>query len=339
MICRDGRAISLAAVAAISLLVNCTQVFGSRYQEVEESLRGGDVEQARSALTEAMTEDYMDSDGFYYTARLEPKGDLAIDYLTRSLNLCEDAECGRNLTELADGLYASGRYREVIELFDQYESKVDKDPSTFGLFWRTALSYLRLEDYKKAEDIFDKISDKFDFSGLSLWGELGEGIVKVKRNDFDDARRRFDAVTRSGGDCSALALYCGALLAADNNKRERALEGYNLLDIRFPNFIGSKELADQILSTGESAAGGRLESLADVTYAVEMGMFREKQEADKLVARLKAGKWTVSLDRRLVADRNYWIVKVGIFRSQQSAFNAKEKLESLIPGNYRVVIR
>ncbi len=325
-----------AAVAAFFFLSDC--LFASRYTEVDNFLRSGNLELAREELDSIVSSDFIDAEGFYYYSRLETRGEVALEHLRKSLNLCDDTDCSSTLAELADALYSNGKYDRVIKLFDKYAKKVSKSQAGFKFYWFAAMSKMHNGDFKDAEKIFKKIEKDFEDVYLSHWGVLGRGLAKDGSGKMKDASAIFRSLTASGGEVSALALYNESVLAAESGRREDALHGYNLLDIRFDDFIGSAELASLILNK-EHPASGDAEKLADVTYTVEMGVFREKEEAEKLYGRLKAGKWSVRLDKRKIADRNYWVVQVGVFRSSESAKETRKKLESLIPGNYRVVLR
>lgn len=338
MISHSRTSIALAATA-VALLLWCGTVFGGRYSEIDDLLRSGDFQSATEQLGRIISSDFIDAEGFYQYSRLEFRGEIALEHLRKSLNLCDNTDCTLALSELADALYADQKYDRVIELFDKYSKKITKSNAGFKFYWFAAMSRMRNGDFKEAEKIFKKIEKKFARANVSPWGTLGRGLANDGAGKTKDASSRFRSLTASGGEISALALYNESIVAAESGRREDALHGYNLLDIRFDDFIGSAELASMILDKVISRSPGDAEQLADVTYTIEMGLFRERTEADKLYGRLKAGKWSVRLDKRRIADRSYWAVQVGIFRNRTSADDTRLKLESLIPGNYRVVLR
>ncbi len=338
MISHVRTSIALAAAAAAFLFWS-SSASGGRYSEIEDLLRSGNFQLATEQLDRVVGSDFIDAEGFYHYSRLEIRGEIALEHLRKSLNLCDDTDCSPTLAELADALYTSGEYERVIQLFDKYSKKIAISHAGFEFYWFAAMSRMRNGDFKDAEKTFKKIEKKFDTARYSSWGILGRGLANDGAGKTKDASSRFRSLTASGGEISALALYNESIVAAESGRREDALHGYNLLDIRFDDFIGSAELAYLILDKDRPPASGDAEQLADVTYTIEMGLFREREEADKLYGRLKAGKWSVRLDRRRIADRSYWAVQVGIFRSRESADETRKKLESLIPGNYRVVLR
>jgi hypothetical protein len=137
---------------------------------------------------------------------------------------------------------------------------------------------------------------------------------------------------------SVLAIYSRAYFACRDGNKDDALFGFDVLNQKLGGFIGDADLSALIMS-GRDSRSGVAERLVDITYTIEMGVFGDKSEADKLVAKLKSSGWTVAQNGRIVGDRKYWVVQVGVFRSQESAQDTREKLESLYPGSYRVVIR
>jgi len=329
------RASAVAMLLVAALLLVSQNAAAGRYDSVEEFLDRGSLDSAFTELEEILEDDYLDLDALYYYAKLEPKGELAIEYLQKSLLLCDDL-CGRNPAELADAYWASGRYYDVIELYKEYRKDIDFTHDNVKLYWLTGMAYLKVGEYSKAEDVFDDIRKRFDDPLLAEWCRLGKASAKASRKDIDDARDILKPLISSGGALGALAIYNRAFFEAERGRRESALLGYNILDEKYDEFIGATELADAILSTG---AGTSAEQAVDLTYTVEMGIFGDRDEANELVARLKANQWTPFLSSRIVGDRKYWVVRVGIFRSQQSAQESREKLEQLFPGSYRVVVR
>ncbi len=328
---------------ALTAAVLCVAVISSfpidvaavRYAPVEDLLHEGKVDSAATVLNYLLQDDFLDLEALYYHARLEPKGDLAIEYLLKSLVLC-DKQCGRNPAELADAYYASGRYSDVIDLYKEYRKDVSFTTANSKLYWLAGMAYMKLGEYSRAEDAFSEIRKRFEDSSLSAWSRLGVASARAGMNDIDEAREIMKPLISSGGSLAALAIYNRAILDADRGRRESALLGYNILDERYNDFIGAAELADAVLRT---VSGTSAEQAVDLTYTIEMGVFGDRKEANELVGRLKSKKWTPFLSSKIVGDRKYWVVRVGIFRSQQSAMDTKEKLEMLFPGTYRVVVR
>lgn len=329
------RALTAAVMCAAAISSFPLDAAAKRYAPVEDLLREGKVDSAASILNYLLQDDFLDLEALYYHARLEPKGDLVIEYLQKSLLLC-DKQCGRNPAELADAYYGSGRYNDVIELYKEYRKDIAFTEANAKLYWLAGMAYLKLGEYSRAEDVFGEIGKRFEDSSLSAWSRLGVASARAGMNEINEAREIMKPLISSGGSLAALAIYNRAILDAERGRRESALLGYNILDERYNEFIGATELADAVLRTG---AGTSAELAVDLTYTIEMGVFGDRDEANELVGRLKSQKWTPFLSSKIVGDRKYWVVRVGIFRSQQSAMDTKEKLEKLFPGTYRVVVR
>jgi len=327
----------MSVIVVVCILV-CSSASGGRYDAVGESLKRGELDEAGQALSDALIDDFIDADGFYYHSKLEERGELSVEFLQKSLELCDD-DCGMAVAELADAYYAQGQYQDAVSLYKKYKKKVAIIPENLKFFWFAGMSYMKLGEYSSAEKAFKELEKKFKSVHLSGWGALGRASVKAEKGKLKDARSYLRSLVTSGGEASTLAVYNRSYLAARRGDKEFALHGYNILDERFGEFIGSAELAELILMQASNDVGGEAERLVDMTYTIETGIFSDKSEASKLVGKLKAAKWSASLVGRIIGERKYWVVRVGIFRSQQSAQKSKEKLESLFPGNYRVVIR
>jgi len=328
----------LVAVLTVTTVALAPAVSEGRYKPVEESLSKGRLVEAGSLLEDILRNDFIDAEGFYYHARIEQKGDLSVEFLQKSLELCDDG-CGATPSELADAYFAAKRYQDVASLYKEYRKKVGKTPEDLKFFWFAGMSFLKLGEYSSADKAFKEIEKKFDRVNLSGWGTLGRGSVAAERGEVTDARSALRPLISSGGGISALAVYNRAYFAARSGDQDDALFGYDVLNQRFGEFLGGPELTELILSKRSRQTGGAAERLVDITYTIETAVFGDKSEADRLVGKLKAAKWSVNLLSRIVGDRKYWVVTVGVFRSQQSAQQTKEKLEALFPGSYRVVIR
>jgi tetratricopeptide (TPR) repeat protein len=329
--------ITMAALAVICASAASTAAV-NRYAAVEEALERGYRDEAGSRLNDILEDDFIDAQGLYYFSRLEQKGELSVEHLQKSLRLCDD-QCGSVPSELADAYYAWGRYQDAVALYKEYRKRIEKTRENMKFFWFAGMSFIKLGEYSAAEKAFKEIEKEFDGVQLSGWGTLGRGSARAERGKTGDAMSSLRPLVRSGGAISALAIYNRAYFAARMGDEDDALFGYNILDQRFGEFLGSAELGELILAERSQQTISAAEELVDITYTIEMGVFGDKSEADKLVGKLKATKWSASLEDTVVGDRKYWVVTVGIFRSRQSAQETREKLEGLYPGSYRVVIR
>ena len=327
----------VAAIAVVGVVLVST-ASAERYEAVKESLAKGKLLEAGSELEEILRDDFIDAAGFYCHSKIEQKGDLAVEFLQKSLDLCED-DCGPIPAELADAYYALGRYQDVASLYKDYRKKIEKKPENLKFFWFAGMSFIELGEYKAAEKAFKEIEKGFDRVYLSGWGTLGKGSVKAERGKVNDARSVLRPLISSGGGISALAIYNRAYLASRSGDKDDALFGYDILDQRFGRFLGSSELTGSIRSQRSGQQGIADDRLTDIIYTIETGVFEDKLEADKLVGKLKATKWSAHLVDRVSDDNKCWVVRVGVFRSKQSAQETKVKLKGLFPGSYQVVIR
>lgn len=327
----------VAAIAVVGVVLVSTAL-AERYETVKEFLGKGKLLEAGTELGEILRSDFIDAAGFYYHSKIEQKGDLAVEFLQKSLDLCED-DCGPIPAELADAYYAHGRYRDVAALYKEYRKKIERRPENLKFFWFAGMSFIELGEYRSAEKAFKEIEKGFDRVYLSGWGTLGKGSVKAERGKVSDAISVLRPLISSGGGISALAIYNRAYLAARSGDKDDALFGYDILDQRFGRFLGSSELTGAIRSQRSGQHGSADDRYADIIYTIETRAFVDKSEADKLVGKLKAAKWSAHLEARVSDDSKCWVVRVGVFRSEQSAQETKVKLESLFPSGYQVVIR
>jgi tetratricopeptide (TPR) repeat protein len=326
---------SVAFLSAADLLAASV---ADRYTAVETAISRGDLEAARQEVEAIAQDDFVDAINLYYKSRLESDAASCEEFLQRSLSLCEH-DCGRMAAELADLYFRLGRYTDAVAVCDDYRDQADADIHGLRLLWFGAASYAKLGDFGSADDEFRAVDDVFERTQFAGWGTIGSASASALRGDVAKATKTIAPVVSSGGEVSAAALYLKSYIAAGRGDKENALVGYNLLNERFGSFLGDAELADLILSQTGSQSSGKAESLASIVYTIEMGLYGDRSEAELLMGKLNTGGWSADMQSKVIGDKRYWLVRAGVYGSQESASRDKEKLERLFPGNYRVAIR
>ena len=120
---------------------------------------------------------------------------------------------------------------------------------------------------------------------------------------------------------------------------ERALLYRNLLREKYPRSVESAgELLQADLSAQETEKGSRAEDFAGVRYTVQLGVFREKENAFRLRAKFREQGYSVEIRSKIIGGKEYRAVQLGSFASHHEALRVKEKLEALTGESYRIVI-
>ena len=85
--------------------------------------------------------------------------------------------------------------------------------------------------------------------------------------------------------------------------------------------------------------GNTAEKLTGTFYAVKVGVFSSRENADRQADIFKKYKKPVDIREKRISGKNYHVVYVGRFQSYQDAYQFKSTLEATHGEVYQVVAR
>ena len=136
----------------------------------------------------------------------------------------------------------------------------------------------------------------------------------------------------------ALELLVKSALA--NKQFSGAVQAFGVLKEQFPHAVGLAALADQMTEIPEDEVKDvQAEKITGTYYAVKVGVFSEKSNADKQVERCRQPGQPFSIDSKEIGGRTYFIVYIGRYRSFAEADAVKAKLEDQFSESYQVIAR
>lgn len=237
--------------------------------------------------------------------------------------------------ELAKISYALGDYEETLRILEVSESCDISDEAC--LFY--GLSAIMLGRYEDARGVLLGIRK----GKLRTWAYLSLAEVDEGLDHPDEACRRYEAL--SGAKISPTALYRFAECLEDRGDKERALEEFNEI-IKY--FKGTPEavLAAEKLSLlsaparqeEEAEEGDQAgEPVLTSGFTIQFGSFRDRQNAIKLAAKLKAVYPGVRVDSELIRYREHHRVRYGYFKTREEAQAKGEEISREMNEDFTIM--
>jgi tetratricopeptide (TPR) repeat protein len=291
------------------------------------------IEAGRRPAVEADLEDTLNSDPSDQFARFR----LALVSARGSELLFREAgrRAGGELPEyrliaLAEYALAAGDATRALAYASQYaEAYPDGSLRDMGQF-RMAQCELATGRADLSEERFDWLSRNAaePWRGYGLYGQAQSALA---RGDTAEAIRVLKQAGRlSGHEISAPALL---LLGQLHEARGESAEAFRYLSLyreAYPN--GMLPLVTATPRTGHA------EAAAGLTFAIQVGVFGDKANADLQSARFRELKYPVVQKSRTLGGRHYTAVLVGRFQDREKAQKVRLELEQRFDESYRVVV-
>lgn len=195
---------------------------------------------------------------------------------------------------------------------------------------RMAQSELATQRIAEAEARFDWLSRNAEqpWKGFGLYGQAHAALY---RGDTVEAIRLFRQTSRlARHEASAPAmLYLGSLYQARGESSE---------SFRFLALYREAYPEGMLPVVEETPGADPAEAEAAFVYAVQVGVFGERSNAEAQAAKFRALQYTVTLKPKTIGDKRYTSVWVGRFASREKAQNVRLELERKFDETYRVVV-
>ena len=317
-------------------------VFCQSWEDAVRHLEAGRLDEAKRILLDQADELADEPAPMFYLGRVEEKGDLSARYLKSIADRCPDwagaAEAGLLVCKYEFcrdmNLAAVERARRLEE--DLPESEVEP-----ALLWISGSSFLAIGQADSALHRFEQMLRLSPQSEWAQWAQLGRGDCFFADQDYHRAVAEYELVLDAYRYSEAFPFALSGLARsfARLGDPERALLYRNLLREKYPRSVESAgELLQAERPVEGAVEGSRAERLAGVRYTVQLGVFREKQNALKLREQFEKQGYSVKIRSKTIGGKEYRAVHLGSFASHQEALKVKDKLESLTGESYRIVI-
>jgi cell division protein FtsN len=188
---------------------------------------------------------------------------------------------------------------------------------------------------------FNEIINLFPGSGWADWAQLGRGDYFIAQEDYKQAIAAYNEALEVQPESETIPFALSGLVRCFNQlkDKERALLYYNLLKERYPYSVESiTDPAEELNLNNKSKNQIEAERLAGVRYTIQLGVFGIKENALKLRSKFENEGFSVTIKRKIIAGKEYHVVRVGKFTSYEEALKLKKKLETQTGESYRIVM-
>ena len=317
-------------------------VFCQNWEDAVQHFETGRLDEAKRILLNQADEIDDEPTLLFYLGRVEEKGDLSGRYLQSVADRCPDwagaAEAGLLVCKYE---FCRDMNFAVVERAKGLEESSVESEVEPALLWFSGCSFLAMGLADSALQRFDQVLRVSPRSDWAEWAQLGRGDCFFADQDYHRAVAEYELVLDAYRYSQAFPFALSGLARtfARLGDPERALLYRNLLREKYPRSVESAgELLQAEQPAEETATGRRAEDLAGVRYTVQLGVFREKENALRLRARLEEQGYSVKIRKKIIGGKEYRAVQLGSFASHQEALKLKEKLESQTGESYRIVI-
>ncbi len=328
-----------AVLLLFCLLILTTPLQAALVDKAMGSLASGRPDEARRLARKVLSDNPGEARALLIMARTESGGRTAQSWAEQTIAAAGNRPpADEAMVFLIEAYAATNAYGMILERAQKFFRIFDrKNKYADAVGWYEALARLKLGRRSAAE------------------ADLQWAISKPKSTDWNRRLRLLYADSRPSRE-AAVPVYKKLLEVHDDFIESQTLLGLigayeeqcdidramiyrGILEERYPA-TGYNYLAQ----TGPRPEAGlsqadEAERLADIVYAVQLGAFGDKKNAERLRDKYKQRKYTVHFFSRKVADRKYWVVQVGAFTSLEKAKQLQGDLQREDNATYRVVVR
>jgi cell division septation protein DedD len=310
--------------------------------DVYELIQSGKTDEALDSISALSSTFSEHGNLLFYRGLLEPDGDSSVALLREALENNVDPRFEQVIVSRLAWCYLA-----VGEL-----DSAAQQAATYCARWRdgseaaamTRISILATEksgDQPGALEQAEQFLSENPTGGPSQWVTIDcARLVGAEDRSAELARRLKKIMQDHTSPAAAVALEQLIQRALASRQPDNAVAYFGSLKEQFPNAVGLGAIADQMTDLPEdSSTDAQAEKITGTYYAVKVGVFSSKENADKQVARCRQGTQPFSIDSKEIGGKTYYIVYVGRFREYAEAQALKAKLEGQFGETYQVSAR
>ena len=310
-----------------------------RSEPIYTSFLQGDIQTAEENLARLPEGALADGDRLFLQALLEKRGIKARQMMDSAIAAGLDEryrpEATLRLLQLAEAFDDS---TAVVTLSDQFIRRWPDDSMAPQVL--AAVAEVLPDGGRRQKQFLDRLIADYGDSYFGGCARLAEADQAFRAGQFREAATLCRAVNDSGDDDLApAALILLARIALKDNEAEQALLNYNILREGFEHAIGQAELTEALRQISDrKSTVEEDEKLSGITYAVQVGVFSVKENANRMADRMKAYGYPVTVSKLVISGKPYLVVRAGRFATEQAANLAKRKLEQGENELFKVVV-
>jgi Flp pilus assembly protein TadD len=314
-----------AVVMALALFSACAEATaGDLVGRIENGERAVLTEELRSQGTQHPDR----AATFYELGLVAPLGTER--YLRDAGRLSDPDLEQQRLISLARFCIAAGEPHKAVDYLTQLSKAFPKSSHHDEAEYLLARAEIANGTIKPAEKRLDELS-RDAAQPWKGWGLYGQAQCALLRHDTADAIRLIrKAASMEKHAASGPALLLLGQLSDAYRRPEDAYRYLAMYRETYPHgFLPVVERSVAVDDRADQAAG--------LEYAVQVGVFGDKANAERQRSLFAKLKYPISLKGKTIAGQRYTAVWVGKFKSREDAQRVRRELEEKFDDTYRVV--
>jgi tetratricopeptide (TPR) repeat protein len=317
--------------------------YPSYCQELNKVIRyynQGDFKNAQEELKSYLESNPSDYEALYYAGKLEGNAGKSAEYFKKiweSFTKIKKEEAG---LELCLYYQAAGVDDSVLTLSSKFKTIFPKSLFLPQILWLECKSLLATGRMEQALKGFRNIVELYPSSSWAAWAQLGIAEIYFSQGSFNKSIKEYTKVIDkyAGTEAFPLALAGMSRAFEASGEKDKAVLYMNLYKERFPGGIETESQIqiDEIIPRKDP---GTAEELTGTKYSVQIGVFANQENADKVMKRLKSRGYSPGQSFKNIQNKKYYVIQVGVFNSLSEAQKLREKLEREDGEVYRIVIQ
>ena len=324
------------AIPALVLL------YSSAYpQKLDDGIRyynQGDFKNAQEELRSYLESNPSDYEALYYAGKLESNPEKSIEYFKKIWESSSRAKKEEAGLELCLYYQTSGLNDSVLTLSSKFKKIFPKSPILPQMLWLESKSLFSTGRTEQSLKSLKNLLELYPASSWAAWAQLGIAEIYFSQGSFNKSIKEYTKVIDkyTGAEAFSLALAGMSRAFEASGEKDKGVLYLNLYKERFPGGIET-ESQTQTEEITPRKDPGTAEKLTDTKYSVQIGVFANQENADKVMQKLKSRGYEPEQSYKTIQNKKYFVIQVGSFNSLAEAQKVREKLEREEGEVYRIV--
>ena len=312
-------------------------------ETVYELIMQGRIQEASDSLARMTTAALRDGDVLFFQSLIEPDAGKSAQLMETALKSSVSLTYRQEVYyRLAQYYLINEDYRNLSRIVNEYRARWETGKYEEQMMRFSVIVDQMTGNYESALRQADRFLVRYGTSETSQWGTVDKARILWANDKRIGAVKMLKELSREKkGVGVPQALYLLAIDAVERKNTEDAVFYYNLFRDAYPDAIGLDVLVERMSSMANSYGtdDNTAEKLTGTYYAVQVGVFSVKQNAQQQADRFKKDSPHVVIRDKTVSGKKYSAVYVGKFQSYAEAYNFKRALESKYGEVFQVVAR
>ena len=299
----------------------------------------GNPSEARRLAQVVLARESADPRALLLIARTEPGGRTAQSWAEQAIATAEGKPPGDEATLFLIEAYAATRsYGAVAERAERFFRTFGRENEfADAVRWWAAIADLKLNRRAAADADLQWAGSNPE---SSTWSRRLRLLYADSRVEVEPAIRAYRELLNVKDRYLESQALLGVVWAYQKlGEADREILYRGILTEKYPRVVEHFLGVSTATGSEEPPPDDTAEILAEIEYAVQLGAFSDRKNAERLRDKYRRRGYTVHFFSRKVAGKRYWVVQVGSFTAVEKAKKLMRKLQQEDQAAYRVIVR